>query len=116
MKNTKEIFQRLARGQFISSNSVDRDIRALYEDIEENRQEYSDYFDQIDFKLMAGAGYFYFSRNEARQTIENKLQALFKWIDYIDFLKTFDTTFGAGTQFGISQMAVSYTHLTLPTT
>ena len=52
MRHTKEIFQRLSRGQFISSNSVDRDIQVLYNDIEENRQEYYDYFSQIDFKLM----------------------------------------------------------------
>ena len=104
MKHTKEIFQRLSRGQFISSNSVDRDIRTLYNDIEENQQEYTDYFSQIDFQLMGGDGYFYFSRNEARQTLENKLQAFFKWIDYIDFLKTYDTTFGAGTQFRVSNL------------
>ena len=103
MKHTKEIFQRLSRGQFISCNSVDSNIRALYNDIEDNQQEYTDYFNQIDFKLIGGDGYFYFSRDEARQIIENKLQALFKWIDYIDILKTYDPTFGAGSQFRISQ-------------
>lgn len=104
MKYTKEIFQRLARGQFISSNSVDRDIRAIYNDIEENLQEYSDYFSQIDFNLSGGDGYFYFSRDESRQIVENKLLTMFKWIDYVDFLKTYDTTFGAGTQFRIAHM------------
>ncbi len=104
MKHTKEIFQRLSRGQFISSNSVDRDIRALYDDIEENQQAYTDYFSLIDFNLMGGDGYFYFSRFEVKQIIENKLLALFKWIDYLDFLKTFDSTFGPGIQFRISQI------------
>ena len=47
MKHTKEIFQRLSRGQFISCNSVDSNIRALYNDIEDNQQEYTDYFNQI---------------------------------------------------------------------
>lgn len=104
MKYTKEIFLRLSRGQFISSNSVDRDTRAIYNDIEDNLQEYSDYFGQIDFKLMGGDGYFYFSRDEPRQIVENKLLVLFKWIDYVDFLKNYDTTFGAGTQFRIAHM------------
>jgi len=103
MKHTKEIFQRLSRGQFISSNSIDSNIRALYNDIEENQQQYFDYFSEIDFKLMGGDGYFYFSRDEARQIVENKLQALFRWIDYLDFLKTYDPTFGVGSQFRISQ-------------
>ena len=37
---------------------------------------------------------------------ENKLQSLFSWIDYLDFLKTYDTAFGAGTQFSLVQMEV----------
>ena len=37
---------------------------------------------------------------------ENKLQSLFSWIDYLDFLKTYDTTFDAGTQFSLVQMEV----------
>lgn len=104
MRNTKEIFQKLSRGQFISSNSVDPDIRAIYDDIEDNLPDYIDYFSQIDFRLVAGDGYYYFSRQEARQTVENKLLALYKWIDYVDFLKTYDTTFGPGTQFRLSQI------------
>jgi hypothetical protein len=31
---------------------------------------------------------------------------LFSWIDYLDFLKTYDTTFDAGTQFSLVQMEV----------
>lgn len=34
------------------------------------------------------------------------MQSLFTWIDYIDFLKTFDTTFDAGTQFSLAQMEI----------
>ena len=44
MKYTSEVFQRLSRGQFISSNSIDSDTRAIYNDIEENQQDYEDYF------------------------------------------------------------------------
>ena len=106
MKYTSEIFQRLSRGQFISSNSIDADTRAIYNDIEENQQEYEDYFGKIDFQLSCGDGFYYFSRKEAKVIIENKLQALFSWIDYLDFLKTYDTAFDAGTQFSLVQMEV----------
>ena len=51
MKYTSEVFQRLSRGQFISSNSIDAETRAIYSDREENQQEYEDYFSQIDFQL-----------------------------------------------------------------
>jgi len=107
MKYTSEVFQRLSRGQFISSNSVDANTRAIFNDIEENQQEYEEYYKQIDFQLSSGEGFYYFSRQEQKVITENKLQSLFSWIDYLDFLKTFDTTFSAGTQFSLVQMEVS---------
>lgn len=106
MKYTNEIFKRLSRGQFISSNSVDPDVRALYNDIEENQDEYTAYFSQIDFMLTAGDGFYYFSRKESKVVTENKLLRLFQWIDYLDFLKSFDTTLCSGTQFKLSQIEV----------
>ena len=106
MKYTSEVFQRLSKGQFISGNSIDPEIRAIYNDLEECQQEYEDYFRLIDFNLSAGDGFYYFSRKEAKVNIENKLQSLFSWIDYLDFLKTYDTTFDAGTQFSLAQMEI----------
>lgn len=106
MKHTSEIFQRLSNGKFISSNSIDPESRALYNDLEENQQDYADYFSQIDFQLCAGDGYFYFARKEAKINVENKLQGLLQWIDYLDFLKAYDTSFDVGTQFNIAQMEV----------
>jgi len=106
MKYTSEVFQRLSRGQFISSNSIDAETRAIYNDIEENLQEYENYFSQIDFQLSAGDGFYYFSRKESKVIVENKLQSLFSWIDYLDFLKAYDTAFDAGTQFDIAKIEV----------
>lgn len=106
MKYTSEVFQRLSRGQFISSNSIDTETRAIYNDIEDNQQQYEDYFNQIDFQLSAGEGFYYFSRKESKVIVENKLQSLFSWIDYLDFFKTYDTTFGAGTQFNLAQIEI----------
>lgn len=106
MKYTSEVFQRLSRGQFISSNSVDAETRAIYDDIECNQAEYEEYFSLIDFRLEAGDGYYYFSRKEGKATIENKLQSLFSWIEYLDFLKAYDTTFGTGTQFSLARIEV----------
>ena len=100
MNYTREVFQRLSRGQFISGNSIDPENRAIYNDIEECQQEYEDYFRKIDFYLSAGDGFYYFSRKEPRVNIENKLQSLFSWIDYLD------TAFDAGTQFSLAQMEI----------
>ncbi|MCF0200059.1 MAG: hypothetical protein HUK16_01615 [Bacteroidales bacterium] len=104
MRYTSEIFQRLSKGQFISSNSLDADTRTIYNDVEENFDAYRDYFQKIDFILSAGDGYYYFSRKEPKVSTENKLQSLFSWIDILDFLKTYESTFSAGTQFKLSQM------------
>ena len=67
MNYTREVFQRLSRGQFISGNSIDPETRAIYNDIEECQQEYEDYFRKIDFYLSAGDGFYYFSRKERTQ-------------------------------------------------
>lgn len=106
MKYTSEVFQRLCRGQFVSSNSVDATVRAIYTDIEENQEEYEAYFRKIEFQLCSGNGFYYFGRKETKVIVENKLQSLFSWIDYLDFLKTYDTSFGPGTQFSLVQMEV----------
>lgn len=34
------------------------------------------------------------------------MQGLLQWIDYLDFLKAYDTSFDVGTQFDIAQMEV----------
>ncbi len=106
MKYTNEVFQRLSRGQFISSNSIDPDTKAIYNDIDEYKNDYEQYFEQIDFQLSGGDGYYYFSRKEQKVTTENKLKTLMPWIDYLDFLTTYDSTFDAGTQFTLAQIEV----------
>lgn len=106
MKYTSDVFQRLSRGQFISANSIQPEVRAIYNDIEDNEKEYTDYFSQIDFQLEGGDGYYYFARNEQKVITENKLRSLLVWIDYLDFLTSYDSTFGAGTQFTLARMEV----------
>ena len=98
--NTQRIYERLSRGEFLSVDSIDSSIRHLYGDIEENVEDYTDYFREIGLQLESGNGYFYFSRiGENRQTMEQKLESFSKWLDYLDFLKCYDQSFTAGYQF-----------------
>ena len=47
----------------------------------------------------------YFSRNgESKQAIEQKLESFGKWLDYLDFLKTYNQSFTAGYQFRKSHL------------
>ncbi len=103
--NTQRIYERLNRGEFLSVDSSDTSIRHLYEDIEENFNDYADFFKEIGLQLEAGNGYFFFSRiGEGKQSIEQKLESFSKWLDYLDFLKTYNQSFTAGYQFRKSHL------------
>lgn len=71
--NTQRIYERLSRGEFLSVDSTDTSIRHLYEEIEENFDEYADFFKEIGLQLESGNGYFYFSRigEESKQLSRN---------------------------------------------
>ena len=87
---TAEIFKILNKGQFISSNSSDKNISNLYNIIEDeqNFEQLADYFSNINFSLEKGDEYFYFCRPETKVDLEKKIEKAFEWIDIIDFLKT----------------------------
>ena len=103
--NTQRIYERLSRGEFLSVDSSDTSIRHLYEDIEENFDDYADFFKEIGLQLEAGNGYFYFSRiGEGKQSIEQKLDSFSKWLDYLDLLKCYNQSFTAGYQFRKSHL------------
>ena len=99
MRYTKEIFEILSKGGFISQNSISQLRAHLYDAIEDDFQEYRAYYEGIGFLLEGGNGYYYFSRTENKVDLSNKIQRLAEWIDRVDFLKTFNTTFGSGFTF-----------------
>lgn len=107
-KNTAEIFEVLSKGKFICSNSskdLNRKLYAVLED-EDHFELLTSYFGNINFILEKGNGYFYFSRNESKVNLERKLEIAFKWIDILDFFKTFDHSFGSGFRFSIADITV----------
>lgn len=105
LNNTQKLYERLIRGGFLALDSSKADIKHLYQDVEENYEEYADFFKQIGLCLESGNGYFYFSTiNESKTDIERRLGSFCKWIDYLDFFKTFDTTFSVGYQFNKSRI------------
>lgn len=102
-EQTADIFKVLSRGQFISSNSSNKNICDLYNiiDSEGNYENLREYFRQIGFILEHGDEYFHFSRAETKADLENKIERAYKWIDIMDFLKTFNNSFGSGFRFDI---------------
>jgi len=89
---TNEIFDYLTKGYFLSEDTNNNDLKALYKTVENNYDVLFDYFQRINFYLEGKeTGYFYFSKREKEpnQNIENKIKTAYKWIDILDFLKTF---------------------------
>ncbi|MCQ2285743.1 MAG: hypothetical protein MJZ76_02580 [Bacteroidales bacterium] len=96
LKNSKEIFDILSRGSFISQNSVDPVTRKYFDLIEDDFNSYKEYYEGVGFVLNGGNGYFYFSRNEIRVFAVDKLTRFCDWIDRLDFLKTYNSAFESG--------------------
>lgn len=99
LRYTKEIFDILSRGGFISQNSISVQRSHLYDVIEDDFQKYQEYYQDIGFLLEGGNGYYYFSRTENKVELADKIQRFATWIDRLDFLKTFNQTFGSGFSF-----------------
>ncbi len=99
LRYTKEIFDILSKGGFIPQNSISSQRAHFYDVIEDNFGDYRDYYQGIGFLLEGGNGYYYFSRTESKVDLTNKLQRFAEWIDRLDFLKTFNQTFGSGFTF-----------------
>lgn len=99
MRYTKEIFDILSKGGFISQNSVSQQISHYYDTIENEFPKYQEYYEGIGFALEGGDGYYYFTRTENKVELADKVQRLAEWIDRLDFLKTFNATFGSGFSF-----------------
>lgn len=101
---TKEIFQRLTRGQFLSHNTTDSEAKAMYQDLDENYQEYLEYFKMIGLVLVKGYNYFHFTREMDEVKAEDKLRGLYSYIDYLDILYDCDPRFDIGRTLSVSMI------------
>ncbi len=99
MKYIQQVFDRLGRGGFISSDSADESIRNIFVDLDDHKEEYTSYFSQIGFNLEEGNGYYYFSRRESKTSLVDKLKRFGHWIDSLDFLKAWEPALGPGFAF-----------------
>lgn len=108
-RQTGDIFEILSKGQFICSNSSDARVSKLCEALDDSEifEVLYDYFHSINFILEKGDEYYYFSRKgESKADLERKLETACKWIDVVDFFKTFDNAFGSGYSFSPADIAV----------
>lgn len=104
--NKKDIFEILSKGGFICSNSSQVHIQKLYNYIEENEEELNYYFSEINYLLSSGDEYYYFTRQKSMVDVKTKLEQAFKWIDIVDFFKSYDSSFGSGYRFEPQEISV----------
>ncbi len=104
-KDTERIFETLSKGGFISSNSSNAEMSDLYNSVSENFDALEEYFGAIGFRLEAGNDYFHFTRFEIKAEMERKLENAYKWIDLLDFFKTYNPSFGPGLKLSPSSIA-----------
>lgn len=60
MRYTKDIFEILSTGGFISQNSISQQRSHLYDAIEDDFQNYRDYYEGVGFLLEGGNGYYFY--------------------------------------------------------
>lgn len=95
---TGDIFHRLSKGKFICANSLDQDVRAMYDVLSEpdHFELLREYFSHIYFDLEQGNQFYYFTRRETKVNLDNKIKAALKWIRIVDFFVTYETSFSWG--------------------
>ena len=99
MNYTEPIYSILSRGGFISSNSLNADIKRYYDAIEADEDSYYEYYRGIGYYLEKGNGFYFFVRKEPKVELQRKLDMAERWIDYLAFLKTFRSSFCSGLTF-----------------
>ncbi|WP_233555591.1 condensin complex protein MksE [Pontibacter oryzae] len=105
-KQSAEAFEIMSKGQFICSNSCNAAIRRLYNAINQDFEAYYTYFQGINLILREGNEYYHFSRIDSKAELDRKLEIAMKWIDIVDFFKTYDPGFGSGFRFSPSNILV----------
>lgn len=93
---TKEIFERLSKGNFICQNSPEVFEKRLFDICEQNVDVLKSYFIPIGFELNYGSGFFYFSKELQENQVEAKLDNILHLLDYIEMFLQFDEYFNVG--------------------
>lgn len=94
--DTKEIFETLRLGAFLTANDPERSRRKLYRVCDENAEVLAAYFKPLGYDLNRGKGYFFFSKEFQRTQFEKKVAKILEMIDLIALMMDYDSDFGVG--------------------
>lgn len=95
----KEIWEKLSKGKFICTDSVDLHQRELYKTIYDNEDELRTFFGEIGYNLTHGREYYIFSREVSSENLDASSATVKKYVVIYDILKAFNPEFCQGTTF-----------------
>lgn len=95
----KQVYQILSKGKFISQLSRDSQTRILYENIQENENEYRSYFEDEGLVLDHGRGYYQFCFDEVAENVSSALAIVKKYISIFTILIAWRGDIGPGDEF-----------------
>jgi hypothetical protein len=101
---TAEIFAWLSQGKFISVDSPDPVQRHWFYLLAQSRERFFDYFFPIGFQLEQGEGYFFFSREEKKAVLEERIDKFLKWLDWLHLCLEIEPAFGPGFRFSVADL------------
>ncbi|MGE0569227.1 MAG: hypothetical protein AB7O73_14910 [Bacteroidia bacterium] len=107
-KQTHDIFNIMAKGNFISSNGTRDGMNRLYDIINnpDNFDRLQAYFNVIRYNIERGNNYFYFSKTtEPNSDLEKKLERFERYIDIVDLLSSMDNKITIGSRFRPAEIA-----------
>ncbi|BDD04657.1 condensin complex protein MksE [Aureibacter tunicatorum] len=101
-----QIFEYLSRGNFVNENSSSKSQRKLYQIINENFEDVQLYFAPLKFVLepSQNSSYYYFSRQESRYNLEQKLAKFYDYIDIMAFFADFNISMSEGFRFSVNEL------------
>lgn len=105
---TKEIFDRLRDGNFITVDDPNTNVQSLYYAIKDNFDALLNYFEPLGYELVAGEGYFIFYIQSAvnDKTISDRLERLEETMRMIDLFRGVLGDFSVGMELTQSDLEV----------
>lgn len=102
---TADIFEHLSRGLFISANSLDAEQSRLFQVVDTHFDALAAYFAVIRYRLERGHDYFFFAREMSRAQLDDKIERVYRYLDWLDFLHAYDPAIGPGYRLSPAQLA-----------
>ncbi len=99
--STADLFAWLSQGNFVCVDSPLIAHREWFFLLQSQEQAYRAYFAPLGFRLETGEGYYFFSREEKKVLLEDRLDKALKYLDWLSLCWELNPQFGVGLRFSL---------------